>query len=807
MKKTIIYISVLTILIITFKTNSHAWPIPHSGVTKCYDNEKEIPCPKPGEPFYGQSGNYIINPKSYTKLDEKGSDLPDDAENWFMVRDNVTELIWEVKQAKDDIHDYSNPNDSDNEYIWYDTDGDSHDKVTFLKQINESHFGGFDDWRLPSMIELGSLVAHERFMPAINELYFKGIKYDGWWSGFYWSSITHASRLDYALGLHFPRGGTGTSSKVLSQYVCAVHEGHCQPFHHLIINADKTVTDTSTGLIWAIETSEKEINWKDALKYCETYFFSDYSDWRLPQKEELRSISKYNPAINSKIFNTMSAIYWSSTSYAGDTGDAWGVVFNSGIGYNYGKDSSYYVRSVRGGQCRLFDHLYIWSPKQAAIFITNTTHSITWDTANIEGNVKITLSRQGGKADTFETIAPETQNDGHYDWTITGQSSPNCMLKIEPISFPYSGTQQSFFTIKNPDMKINTNVQSNFTISGPESFTGKGHSYTIDNALPGTYTITYAPDACWQTPAKESQSLTYWGTLTFDGVYSEIHPDPIQNLRADREIKTWTGNNQIHMQWKPVDECLTGYAFVWDQSENTIPGDVITGTSHQTISPPLGNDSDHWFHIKSINIHGNASETAHLGPFYIDTSMLPKAPDNLVIAQNTSAGIQLKWIPIDTVASYTIYRSQREAGVFYPIHSAPVDYYDAFINGFWDTGIMQGKDYYYKIKSWQSGLESLDFSNTVAVTTPEGNSGFDIRFIGQKHDIVPAGTRVVYDLLVIKTEAFEGYLDMWCSDLPDQVSYELSVDHQSTATRLENIQLLPTAMTLAISTGSAALSV
>jgi hypothetical protein len=58
---------------------ANSWPIPDSGQTKCYDNKNEIPCPKPGEPFYGQDVNYIINSKSYTKLDEKGNELPDGA--------------------------------------------------------------------------------------------------------------------------------------------------------------------------------------------------------------------------------------------------------------------------------------------------------------------------------------------------------------------------------------------------------------------------------------------------------------------------------------------------------------------------------------------------------------------------------------------------------------------------------------------------------------------------------------------------------------------------------------------------------
>ena len=38
-----------------------------------------------------------------------------------MVYDVVTGLIWEVKQDKDDTQNYSNPNDADNTYTWYDS--------------------------------------------------------------------------------------------------------------------------------------------------------------------------------------------------------------------------------------------------------------------------------------------------------------------------------------------------------------------------------------------------------------------------------------------------------------------------------------------------------------------------------------------------------------------------------------------------------------------------------------------------------------------------------------------------------------
>ena len=73
------WISTFGFCLLMLTTVVWAAPVPDTGQTKCYNATVEIPCPSPGQPFYGQDANYTINPMSYTKLDDSGNALPDSA--------------------------------------------------------------------------------------------------------------------------------------------------------------------------------------------------------------------------------------------------------------------------------------------------------------------------------------------------------------------------------------------------------------------------------------------------------------------------------------------------------------------------------------------------------------------------------------------------------------------------------------------------------------------------------------------------------------------------------------------------------
>jgi hypothetical protein len=95
------------------------------------------------------------------------------------------------------------------------------------------------------------------------------------------------------------------------------------------------------------------LTWSEAISYCENLSLGGYSDWRLPNKQELISIvdvSRYNPAIYPAFVNVASDYYWSSTTNAYSTDYAWNVNFGNGrVDGNY-KTGTNYVRCVRGGQ-------------------------------------------------------------------------------------------------------------------------------------------------------------------------------------------------------------------------------------------------------------------------------------------------------------------------------------------------------------------------------------------------------------------------------------------------------------------------
>ena len=386
-----------TLLLMMSGQKALAASVPDTGQTKCYNNTVEIACPSPGQAFYGQDAHYNLHKRSYTKLDNNGNALSAAASSWVMVRDNVTGLIWENKTDDDSLHDGSKT------FTWCDTNrttnggnpgtcgtgtGDAAtDTEAFINALNSDNYSGHNDWRIPTVKELNTLINSSRTQPAIDTDCLPNT--NPVLSG-YWSSTTLALNTNKAWYVDFTWGIITSDNKSGSSYsygVRAVRGG--QQSKSLTDNGDGTVMDSITGLMWQKATAPGTFTWEQALAYVVTLNstgFAGYTDWRLPDRNELQSLvdyTRYSPAIDPLVAADTVAddYYWSSTTDAYKTSRAWLVYsYNGYVGYN-GKFSGNYVRVVRLGQSAekflyaSFSNSGIWKYSGAGTNWTQTTAS------------------------------------------------------------------------------------------------------------------------------------------------------------------------------------------------------------------------------------------------------------------------------------------------------------------------------------------------------------------------------------------------------------------------------------------------
>lgn len=136
-----------------------------------------------------------------------------------------------------------------------------------------------------------------------------------------------------------------------------IRAGVSWPSPRFTDNGDGTVTDNLTGLMWVKSPDSNGRAWNDAVDYCNNLDFAGYTDWRLPNVNELESLvnaDKSNTAtwLNSQGFSNVqqSRPYWSSSTRASSKGVALNVNMNYGYVDYSNKLLNEYVWPVRSGQ-------------------------------------------------------------------------------------------------------------------------------------------------------------------------------------------------------------------------------------------------------------------------------------------------------------------------------------------------------------------------------------------------------------------------------------------------------------------------
>ncbi len=216
------------------------------------------------------------------------------------------------------------------------------------RQCGEMTLAGYDDWRLPSRIELVSLLDASRTQPSINLQVFLNTT-----SEWFWTSSVLASNPKAAWFVYFYFGYPNQDDKANRFQVRCVRTvvSHPEPSPRYETTTAE-VRDVATGLTWQRKAPEKKLRFEAARAYCTQLTLGGNKNWRLPSLVELLTLvdeqATAPPLIDGTAFPlTAREAYWSSSSFSGGPTSAWYVSFNEGYGLYDLLAATYHVRCVR----------------------------------------------------------------------------------------------------------------------------------------------------------------------------------------------------------------------------------------------------------------------------------------------------------------------------------------------------------------------------------------------------------------------------------------------------------------------------
>ncbi len=250
-----------------------------TGQDRCFDDKTEMPCAQ-AEAFQGQDAQYHSFQPSYV---DNGDGT---------VTDLVTGLMWQQ---------------------------DPGEKMTFAQALAAADsfaLGGHDDWRLPTIKELYSLIdftgvtaqSAATSIPYIDADFF-AFEYGDESAGERFIDSQFATSTLYVsttmggeetmFGVNFADGrikgyptGKGRNGQDKTFFVLYVR-GSAYGENEFSDQGDGTVADAATGLVWQQADDGIGRNWQEALNYCEGLELGGESDWRLPNAKELQGIVDY----------------------------------------------------------------------------------------------------------------------------------------------------------------------------------------------------------------------------------------------------------------------------------------------------------------------------------------------------------------------------------------------------------------------------------------------------------------------------------------------------------------------------------
>lgn len=292
--------------------------------------------------------------------------------------------------------------------MWQQADGGEMTIGSAEAYVDTLTLAGYLDWRLPNAHEGFSIMDLAHNNPALDLTAFATTDAQYWWTSDRQANDSNKVWVTNAgggIGNH-PMNETISAGGVKRFHVRAVRDQSLPSvipaqFVHL---AFATAMDTLTGLTWQRGHCPDTLTWEEALHYADTLSIGGFSDWRLPNIKELRSISDVHligPSLDGGVFGNEGARkYWSSTTLQNQPLKAWYMNTQFGITTYDAKTLRHDVRCVRGGEevSTAIEGTRSTSGNVCLIALPNPCHDrITLRFSTDGGPVNITVSDEQGR--------------------------------------------------------------------------------------------------------------------------------------------------------------------------------------------------------------------------------------------------------------------------------------------------------------------------------------------------------------------------------------------------------------------------
>jgi hypothetical protein len=366
----------------------------------------------------------------------------------------------------------------------------------------------------------------------------------------------------------------------------AIQAGVAWPNPRFSDNGDGTVIDHLTGLVWVKNANSQDslYPWQAALNYVAgmnagTYPNFGYTDWRLPNINELKSLldaGESNPALptNHPFTGVKLSYYWSSTTkrYL-NINFAWAVYMADGNIYSSQKTATNCILPVRAGQCgALVD---------SAICLPKTGQTTCYDAG---GNV-INCAGTGQDGEIQAGVAwPNSRFSENGDGTVADNLTGLVWAKNANLLYGSSSWQHAYDYVAGMNAGTYPNFgYADWRLPNVNELGSLLNAGTHEPALPPNHPfLNVQTGYYWSSSTQSYNTSTTWLVSMYLGIHTfnlKTSTDYFLPVRAGNTAVITTTIPPTTTTTIPVQD------FTYTEENNTVTITGYTGTGGDVVIP------------------------------------------------------------------------------------------------------------------------------------------------------------------------------------------------------------------------------